>query len=199
MAATADPRVRPAHLPGVFTLEQATLGDARGFFREVFRLHDLETAVGQPLRFVQMNHSRSTRGALRGMHAENWEKLVYVTGGEVFIALADIRVDSPTFGQTETFQVSGERPIWLFIPRGLAHGYAVLSDVADYTYQVTQYYDGTDQRAVAWDDPDLAIPWPVAAPILSARDRRNPTLRELFPDRFGIGDPGAPEPSRHPA
>jgi dTDP-4-dehydrorhamnose 3,5-epimerase len=199
MAATADLRVRPAHLPGVFIHEQVTLGDARGFFREVFRLEDLETAVGHPLRFVQMNHSRSTRGALRGMHAENWEKLVYVPNGEVFIALADIRVDSPSFGRIETFQVSGERPIWLFIPRGLAHGYAVLSDVADYTYQVTEYYDGTDRRAVAWDDPDLAIPWPAGAPILSGRDRSNPTLRELFPDRFGGGEPTEPAPTEPPA
>jgi dTDP-4-dehydrorhamnose 3,5-epimerase len=131
-----------------------------------------------------MNHSRSLRGALRGLHAEDWEKLVYVARGEVFVALADIRPESATFGQSETFTIAGERALSIFIPRGVAHGYCVLSDVADYTYQASAYYDGTDRRAVAWDDPDLAVPWPIEAPILSERDRHNPTLRELFPERF---------------
>jgi dTDP-4-dehydrorhamnose 3,5-epimerase len=176
--------LRQGRLTGVLVHEHRTFGDQRGFFREAFRLKDLEAAVGQPLNFVQLNHSRSMRGALRGLHAEHWEKLVYVAHGEVFIALADIRPTSPSFGQIETFTVGGEHSLGLFIPRGVAHGYCVLTDEADYIYQVTAYYDATDQRAVAWDDPDLAVPWPIQSPILSERDRHNPTLRELFPDRF---------------
>jgi dTDP-4-dehydrorhamnose 3,5-epimerase len=183
MASNTEVRLRPGRLTGVWVQEHQTFGDERGFFREAFRLEDLEAAVGQRLQFVQMNHSRSLHGALRGLHAEGWEKLVYVAHGEVFIALADIRPASPSFGQIETFDVGGDRSLGLFIPRGVAHGYCVLSDLADYVYQATAYYDGTDRRAVAWDDPDLAVPWPIAAPILSDRDRHNPTLRQLYPDR----------------
>jgi dTDP-4-dehydrorhamnose 3,5-epimerase len=176
--------LRQGRLSGVWVQEHQTFGDERGFFREAFRLADLEAAVGQRIQFVQMNHSRSLRGALRGLHAEDWEKLIYVAHGEVFVALADIRPESPSFGQAETFTISSERPLGLFIPRGVAHGYCVLSDVADYVYQVTAYYTGSERPAVAWDDPDLAIPWPNRSPILSAADQHNPTLRELFPDRF---------------
>lgn len=184
MTADTEPRLREGRLNGVWVHAPRTFGDARGFFREAFRLADLEAAIGRPLAFVQMNHSRSGRGAVRGLHAEDWEKLVYVAHGEVFVALADIRPASPSFGQTETFTIGSDRPLALFIPRGVAHGYCVLSDVADYVYQVTAYYTGSERPAVAWDDPDLAIPWPVHSPILSERDQHNPTFRALFPDRF---------------
>ncbi len=184
MATDTRSGLRQGRLQGVWVNEPRTFGDERGFFREAFRIQDLEAVVGRQLRFVQMNHSRSLRDALRGLHAEDWEKLVYVAHGEVFVALADIRPASPTFGQIETFTIASERALSLFIPRGVAHGYCVLSDLADYTYQASAYYDGTDRRAVAWDDPDLAVPWPPRSPILSERDRHNPTMRELFPDRF---------------
>jgi dTDP-4-dehydrorhamnose 3,5-epimerase len=114
--------------------------DERGFFHEAFRAEELEAALGKRVSFVQVNHSRSWRGVLRGLHAENWEKLVHV-----------------------------------------AHGYCVMSGVADYTYQVTAYYNGSDTRAVAWDDPDLGIHWPVAQPIVSDRDLNNPRLCDLWP------------------
>jgi dTDP-4-dehydrorhamnose 3,5-epimerase len=127
---------------------------------------------------------------LRGLHAENWEKLVYVPSGEVFTAVADIRPWSPTFGQVETFRFSDQHRPTLFLPAGMAHGYCVLSDAADYVYQVTSYYDGSDTRAVAWDDPELAVPWPTLTPILSERDRHNPTLRQLVADVFQ--HPGTP-------
>ncbi|MGI9146573.1 MAG: dTDP-4-dehydrorhamnose 3,5-epimerase family protein [Chloroflexota bacterium] len=184
MTSSTRVRLRQGRLSGVWINEPHTFGDERGFFREAFRVQDLEAAVGRRLSFVQMNHSRSLQGALRGLHAEDWEKLVYVARGDVFVALADIRPDSSTFAQIETFTISAERPLCVFIPRGVAHGYCVLSDVADYTYQASTYYDGTDRRAVAWDDPDLAVPWPIENPILSDRDRHNPTLRELLPDYF---------------
>ncbi len=184
MASSTELDLRQGRLSGVWMNAPRTFGDERGFFREAYRIRDLEAAVGQPLNFVQMNHSRSLQGVLRGLHAENWEKLVYVARGEVFVALADIRPASPTFAQIDTFTISDDQPLLLFIPRGVAHGYCVLSEVADYTYQVSAYYDGTDQRAVAWDDPDLAVAWPIQSPILSERDRHNPSLRALFPDRF---------------
>jgi dTDP-4-dehydrorhamnose 3,5-epimerase len=176
--------VRRGKLEGLLVIERPTIGDERGFFRESFRMNELEEARGAPTVFVQENHSRSRRGVLRGLHAENWEKLVYVPRGVVFTAVADIRPDSPTFGQIETFEV-GEVNRWkIFIPRGMAHGYCVLSDEADYMYQVTAYYDGSDTRAVAWNDPDLAVPWPIDNPTLSERDKTAPTMRDLFSDRF---------------
>jgi dTDP-4-dehydrorhamnose 3,5-epimerase len=176
--------VRRGRLDGLLVIERKTIGDERGFFRESFRMSELDEARGTPTRFVQENHSRSRRGVLRGLHAENWEKLVYVPRGEVFTAIADIRPDSPTFGQIDTFNLGETNRCKLFIPAGLAHGYCVLSDEADYLYQVTAYYDGSDTRAVAWNDPDLAVPWPIADPVLSERDQTAPSMRDLFPERY---------------
>jgi dTDP-4-dehydrorhamnose 3,5-epimerase len=175
---------RPGSLDGLWIFERKTHADDRGFFHEAFRAAELEEALCRTISFVQLNHSRSRRGVLRGLHAENWEKLVYVPHGEVFTAIADIRPDSPTFGRVETFLFDNSNRITLLLPRGVAHGYCVLSDVADYLYQVTAYYDGSDTRAVAWNDPDLAVPWPIATPILSDRDQHNPRLRDLLPERF---------------
>ncbi len=177
---------RPGELDGLWVFEPRTHADERGFFRESLRLADVEAAVGRPVRFVQTNHARSRHGVLRGLHAEGWDKLVYVPRGEVFTALADIRPDSSTFGRAATFRLGDSSPLVLFVPNGLAHGYCVLSDEADYTYQVTAYYDGKDTRAVAWNDPDLAVAWPVEHPLLSERDSRNPVLRDLYPERFAV-------------
>jgi dTDP-4-dehydrorhamnose 3,5-epimerase len=171
-------------LSGVWAFERPTFADNRGFFREAFRLDEVEAAVKRPLHFVQMNHSRSSRDTLRGLHAENWDKLVYVPSGEVFTALADVRPDSLTFGQVETYRFDTESALAVFIPAGVAHGYCVLSEQADYIYQVTALYDGSDRRAIAWNDPDLAVHWPARQPILSERDLHAPRMRDLFPDRF---------------
>jgi dTDP-4-dehydrorhamnose 3,5-epimerase len=178
---------RRGSVEGLWIFDRATHADERGFFHEAFRAAELEEALGEPRAFVQVNHSRSTRGVLRGLHAENWEKLVYVPHGDVFTAVADIRPHSPTFGRVETFRLGEENRLTLFLPAGVAHGYCVLSDSADYTYQVTAYYDGSDTRAVAWDDPDLAVAWPLRDPLLSARDQHNPRLRQLLPECFVAG------------
>ena len=188
MTPTRAPVTRQGLLAGVWVFERHTFPDNRGFFREAFRLDEIEGVVKRPLHFVQMNHSRSSRDTLRGLHAENWDKLVYVPAGEVFTALADVRPDSPTFGQMETFRFTPESGLTVFVPAGVAHGYCVLSEEADYIYQVTAYYDGSDRRAIAWNDPDLAVPWPVQQPILSERDRQAPRLRDLFPERFNRGN-----------
>jgi dTDP-4-dehydrorhamnose 3,5-epimerase len=184
MTSTCASVTRPGVLSDVWAFERRTFTDERGFFREAFRIDEVEAAVKRPLHFVQMNHSRSSRDTLRGLHAENWDKLVYVSAGEVFTALADVRQNSPTFGQVETYRFTSRSHLTVFIPAGVAHGYCVLSEHADYIYQVTAYYDGSDRRAIAWNDPDLAVPWPVRDPILSERDLQAPRLRDLFPERF---------------
>src|SRR5881397_958284 len=112
--------VRRSLLDGLLIIERPTVEDGRAFFRESFRMNELEEARGQPTGFVQENHSRSRRGALRGLHAENWEKLVYVPRGEVFTAIADIRPTSPTFGRVESFVLGDSNRVKLFLPRGVA-------------------------------------------------------------------------------
>ena len=176
----------PGPLEGVWIFERPTFRDDRGYFHEVYQARELEEALGRHVEFVQINHSRSRGNVLRGLHAENWDKLVYVPRGEVFTALADIRPDSPTFGRTATFRLGESGSLTLYVPNGIAHGYHVLSEEADYMYQVTAYYDGTDTRAVAWNDPDLAVPWLSDTPIISERDTHNPTMRELFPAAVAV-------------
>jgi dTDP-4-dehydrorhamnose 3,5-epimerase len=176
--------IRRTAIEGLLVLERETLADDRGFFRETFRLAELEQAVGGPVGFVQQNHARSRRDVLRGLHAEAWDKLIYVPHGRVFNAVADIRPDSPTFGKVACFELGGDDRLALFLPTGVANGYCILTEEADYLYLVTRYYDGSDTRGVMWDDPDLAVPWPIRDPILSKRDRENPTLRQLVPERF---------------
>ena len=176
--------VRRGRIDGLFIIERPTFEDQRGFFREPFRMDELEAALGREPRFVQENHSRSRRGVLRGLHSENWEKLVYVAHGDVLTAVADVRAESPTFGEVETFQLGEGSRLKLFLPRLVAHGFCVLSEEADYLYQVTEYWDGSDAQGVAWNDPDLAVPWPITDPIVSERDQRNPTMRTLFPGRY---------------
>jgi dTDP-4-dehydrorhamnose 3,5-epimerase len=176
--------ISPTALDGVLCISRPTVSDERGFVGEPFRLHELEDAVGHPVRFVQHTHSRTRRGALRGLHAEDWDKLVYVPRGVMFQVVADIRPESSTFGQVAVFELGEHNRVSLYLPRGVANGCCPLSDEADYVYLVTQYYDGSDTRAVRWDDPDLAVPWPIDNPVLSERDQRNPSLRELLPGMF---------------
>jgi len=177
--------IKTTQIPGLLTLERPVFYDERGFFRELYHLDELEQFLGYKFNPVQMNHSHSKPNVLRGIHAERWNKIIYPLNGEVFVAIVDIREDSQNFGQVETFKINDENRFGLFIPNGLANSLCVISDVAvDYIYLVDQYYDGTDTRAIAWDDPDLKIDWPIKNPIISERDRNNPKLRELFPEKF---------------
>ncbi len=177
--------IKPASIPGPFILERPTLTDERGFFREVFHLDELEEALGYEFKPVQLNHSLSLPNVIRALHAENWNKLVYPVTGEMFSAVVDIRPDSPTFGKVETFTFNDSSKIALFIPKGFANSICVVgSEPVNYLYLVDAYYDGSDTRAITWDDPDLNIDWPVKDPILSERDKNNPTLRQLFPEKF---------------
>lgn len=177
--------VKKTDIPGLLLIDRPVFKDERGFFREVYHLNDLEEILGHDFKGLQWNHSNSKPRVLRGLHAENWNKLIYPVSGEVFVALVDIREDSPTFSKVVTFKFNDENRSALYIPKGLANSFYVSgNEDANYLYLVDAYYDGTDTKAIAWDDPDLNIDWPNKNPILSERDTKNPKLRELFPNKF---------------
>ena len=167
--------VTPCAIADVLLIEPRVFGDARGFFFESFNQRDFAQATGLDLSFVQDNHSKSAQGVLRGLHyqVQNPQgKLVRVTAGEVFDVAVDIRRDSPTFGQWvgEILSADNKRQLW--VPPGLAHGFLVLSEHAEFLYKTTDYYAPEHERGIAWDDPTLAIDWPLmaCAPRLSAKD-----------------------------
>lgn len=177
--------IKSTSIPGLLILDRPVFEDERGFFREVFHLDELERFLGYEFKSVQLNHSKSLPGVIRALHAENWNKLIYPVTGEVFTAIVDIRTELETFGKVETFIFNDNNRKALFIPKGLANSICVIGNKAvDYLYMVDSYYNGSDTRAIAWDDPDLAIEWPISNPILSQRDKNNPGLRELFPEKF---------------
>jgi dTDP-4-dehydrorhamnose 3,5-epimerase len=171
----------PTALPEVVRVEPDVHRDARGFFVETWRA-DRWDAGGVAGPFVQDNHSRSRAGTVRGLHAQRNRpqgKLVRVVRGEIWDVAVDVRRGSPSFGRWVAETLSAENFAQLWIPPGFAHGFAVLSDEAEFVYKCTDYYDPTDELRIAWNDPTLAIPWPVAEPLLSEPDRRAPTLAEL--------------------
>jgi dTDP-4-dehydrorhamnose 3,5-epimerase len=166
-------------LPGVVIIEPKVFGDYRGFFMETYKKSDF-VAAGLDVDFVQENHSRSVKGTLRGLHLQRLPKaqgkLVRAIEGEVFDVAADIRRDSPTFGRWMSVILSAENRRSLFIPAGYAHGFCVTSPEAQVVYKTTAEYDPELELGVRWDDPRLAISWPVTRPTLSDRDRRWPHL-----------------------
>ena len=167
-------------LPGVLVVEPKVFGDARGFLLESYNHRDYAEA-GIPAEFVQDNHSRSAKGVLRGLHyqaAPGQAKLVRVSQGAAFDVAVDVRWGSPTFAQWVGVLLSGENHRQLYIPVGFAHGFCVVSDLADFLYKVTSYYAPDLERGIRWDDPDLGIDWPVADPILSERDRHHPGIAD---------------------
>lgn len=167
-------------LPGVLILEPKVHGDSRGFFQETWRA-DSYNNIGIP-DFVQDNHSRSTRGVLRGLHAQRLQpqgKLVRVSRGSVFDVAADINPASPTFGKHVAVELNDSNHRQLYIPPGYAHGFCVLSDEADFLYKCTAFYQPGDEIGVLWNDQDIAVAWPIAEPQLSDKDKNLPTLREL--------------------
>lgn len=177
--------IKTTSIPGLLILERPISKDERGFFRELFHKDELEKAAGIKFEGIQMNHSHSLPGVLRGIHAEDWNKIVYPVCGEAFIAIVDIRPESVTFAKVETFNINDENRFGLFIPKGLANSFCVTGDrPVDYLYLVDTYWDGSDTRAIAWDDLDLNINWPIKDPIISERDKNNPRLRDLFPEKF---------------
>ena len=162
-------------IPEVLIVEPTVYGDARGFFFESFNQRRLEALSGLSLNFVQDNHSRSARGVLRGLHYQLHQpqgKLVRVIAGEVFDVCVDLRRSSPTFGKSVSVLLSADNHRQLWIPPGFAHGFLVTSDSADFVYKTTDYYAPEHERSVLWNDPALAIPWPLQSePLLSAKDK----------------------------
>jgi dTDP-4-dehydrorhamnose 3,5-epimerase len=169
-------------LPGVKIIEPKTHGDARGFFLETFSLQRYREEAGITLPFVQDNHSRSRRRVLRGLHAQRRSpqgKLVRCARGEVFDVAVDIDPASSTFGQWVGVTLSDENHRQVWIPPGYAHGFLVLSEEADFEYKCTDYYRPDDEIGVLWNDPDIGIEWPLADPLLSAKDAALPRLKDL--------------------
>jgi dTDP-4-dehydrorhamnose 3,5-epimerase len=173
-------------IPDVLVIEPKVFGDARGFFLESWNAKAFAEA-GVPAAFVQDNHSRSPRGVLRGLHYQIRQpqgKLVRAVTGEVFDVAVDLRRASPTFGRWVGERLSGDNKRMLWIPPGFGHGFLVLSESADFLYKTTDYYAPEHERVIAWNDPELAIKWPLAGtPTLSGRDAAGARFRdaEVFP------------------
>jgi dTDP-4-dehydrorhamnose 3,5-epimerase len=175
-------RATPTTIAGVLVIEPKVFVDARGFFFESYNERAFAQATGVSAKFVQDNHSRSVKNTLRGLHyqiQQSQGKLVRAVAGEVFDVVVDIRRSSPTFGKWEGHYLSADNKNMLWIPAGLAHGFAVLSDYAEFLYKTTDYWAPQHERTLLWNDPDLAIAWPLAGePILAAKDRAGKRLSE---------------------
>jgi dTDP-4-dehydrorhamnose 3,5-epimerase len=169
-------------LAGVVIIEPRVFGDDRGFFLETFSQQRYLESAGIQLPFVQDNHSRSTKGVLRGLHFQKTKpqgKLVRVVTGEVYDVAVDINPESPTYGQYEGVILSEKNKRQFWVPPGYAHGFVVLSETADFEYKCTDYYDPSDEGGVLWNDPDIAIPWPIDNVSLSEKDAILPCLKDL--------------------
>jgi len=169
-------KATPTAIPDVLIIEPKVFGDARGFFFESYNRQAFKAATGLDVDFVQDNHSRSSKGVLRGLHYQlppkAQGKLVRVVQGEVFDVAVDIRKSSPTFGQWVGDILSAENKKQLWIPAGLAHGFITLSDTAEFLYKTTDYYSPEHERCIRWDDPMLSIDWPLQGipPLVSTKD-----------------------------
>ena len=180
-------QIIPTSIPEILILEPKVFGDDRGFFFESFNERRWRDLTGVDLHFVQHNHSRSAGGVLRGLHYQIQHpqgKLVRVTTGEVFDVAVDLRKSSPHFGQWFGSLLSAENKRQMWVPPGFAHGFYVTSDVAEFLYLTTDYYAPEHERCIAWNDPDLAINWPISAgPIVSPKDHEGSPFKnaDLFP------------------
>ena len=175
-------KVTLTKLKDCVVIEPRVFGDSRGFFLETFQADRYAQEAGIVLPFVQDNHSRSTRGVLRGLHFQRTKpqgKLVRVVSGEVYDVAVDIRVDSSTFGQWEGVVLSEANKKQFWVPPGFAHGFLVLSAVADFEYKCTDYYDPSDEGCILWSDPALSIAWTTSEPILAGKDATAPLLADV--------------------
>jgi dTDP-4-dehydrorhamnose 3,5-epimerase len=179
-------KVEPRDIPGIVVIEPQVFEDARGYFLETWS-RERYAGVGVPESFVQDNVSRSIRNTVRGLHLQHPHgqgKLVQVLEGEVFDVIVDVRVGSPAFGRWVATTLSGRNHRQIYIPPGLAHGFCVTADAALFAYKCTEPYHPESELGIAWNDPDLAIPWPAAAPLLSPRDAGFPLLRDIPRERL---------------
>jgi dTDP-4-dehydrorhamnose 3,5-epimerase len=181
-------------LPEVYIIEPQVFSDARGFFMETYNQRRYAES-GINCNFVQDNLSRSVRGTLRGLHYQlehGQAKLIQVIKGAVFDVVVDIRRNSPSFGQWAGVNLSGENKRQLFVPEGFAHGFCVLSEVADVVYKCSDFYVPEDEGGILWSDPDLTIDWPVENPLLSDKDSRLPCLADVPPEMLPVYAGAAP-------
>ena len=175
-------KISHSKLEGCVIIEPRVFGDERGFFLETFQAVRYEQEAGIDVPFVQDNHSRSAMGVLRGLHFQKTKpqgKLVRVVRGEVYYVAVDIRKGSATFGQWKGVILSEDNKKQFWVPPGFAHGFVVVSTTADLEYKCTDYYDPSDEGSILWSDPDLDIPWPIANPVLSAKDESAKRLVDL--------------------
>jgi dTDP-4-dehydrorhamnose 3,5-epimerase len=181
-------KILSTSLPEVFVIEPAVFGDQRGFFMEIYHQRKYTALDIQPV-FVQDNLSHSLHGTLRGLHYQlnkAQAKLIQVIRGCIFDVAVDIRRGSPYFGQWAGVHLSDENKQQLLIPEGFAHGFCVLSDVADVVYKCTDFYAPEDEGGIIWSDPDLAIDWPISEPLLSEKDSQLPRLAAVVPERLPV-------------
>jgi len=173
-------------LPGVLLIKPRVFQDPRGFFMETYRENVLAEA-GIREKFVQDNHSHSSRGVLRGLHYQlrnPQAKLCRVTSGEVLDVAVDVRLGSPNFGKWVSVVLSAENYTQIYIPKGFAHGFVVRSEEADFLYKCSDYFEASDDRGVLWNDPDIGIDWDTPEPILSEKDQRYPRLAQADRDQL---------------
>lgn len=179
-------KIITTNLPGVIVFEPKVFGDKRGFFLETFR-EDVLKDSGINAQFVQDNHSRSSKGVLRGLHYQMIQtqgKLVRVATGSVFDVAVDVRHGSPTFGEWYGAQLDEDNMRMMYVPPGYAHGFVVLSDKTDFIYKCTDYYHPQSEQGIAWDDPDIGIEWPLKEIALSDKDKNNVLLKDQPTDKL---------------
>jgi len=181
--------IKSTSIDGLLLIERPTFGDERGFFHEVVRINELLETSGVDFKPVQINHAMSLPKVIRGIHTEEWNKVIYPITGKIFSAIVDVRPQSPTFGKYESFVFDNTDPegshAALFLPKGMGNSVCVMGiEPVHYIYAVDEYWDNDKAKGIAWDDPDINIDWPIKNPIVSERDRQNPRLRDLYPDKF---------------
>ena len=182
--------IKTTSIPGVVIIERPLLGDFRGFIHEPYNKEELEVATGVEFNPVQWTHAYIKPGVIKAVHSEDWNKLIYPITGILYAPIVDLRPESPTFGKVEYITIDNTKEDSkrqaLFLPKGgIGNSVCVLgTEMMHYFYLIDEYWDDAKARGVAWDDSDLNIKWPVKTPILSERDQHNPTLRELFPEKF---------------
>lgn len=176
-----DNIVQKTSIDGLVLVKRPTIADDRGFFREPARIMDIETASGIDFHIKQMNHARSSKNTLRGIHIAPWSKLVYVTRGRVQSVVVDFRKDSRTFGKHESFMIGDENRSSVFIPKGMGNSYLVLSEEADYVYLTDEEWAPNREYGIAWNDESLGIKWEIEGkPMLSEKDQVNPLMSAVF-------------------
>lgn len=179
-----DQCIKSTQIDGVYIIEKPTFEDERGFFRETFRKKELDEILDSPFVVAQENHSHSVKGVLRGIHAAPWAKLVYCPRGMVQQIIVDLREDSPTFGKYISINMGEDNRVKVYIPPFCGNAFLSLTDPIDYMYLTTDYWAPGKEFGIAWDDPDLKIDWQIKEPLVSDKDKNNPKLREVFPDKF---------------